>query len=92
MLASHNKVNYKFNLFNIACGKEITLNYLLDKIIYHLKIEKKNLKVKYLSFRKGDIKRSKANINKAKKILKYKPSINFDKGLENYIQFIKNTK
>ena len=92
LLASLNKVNYKFNLFNIACGKEIKLKYLLDKIIYYLKIDKKNLNVKYLNFRKGDIKRSKANINKAKKLLKYKPLINFDRGLKNYIKFIKNTK
>ena len=32
--------------------------------------------------------RSKANINKAKKLLNYKPIVNFDTGLKNYIKSI----
>ncbi len=88
LLASQNKINYTYNIFNIACGKEVKLSYLLKKIIYYLKKENKNLKIKYGDFKTGDILRSKANINKAKKLLNYKPIVNFDTGLKNYIKSI----
>ena len=92
ILAAKNKSNYIFNIFNIACNSEISLNYLLNKIILNLGLEKKKIKIKYNDFKKGDIKRSKANIDKAKKILKYKILINFDNGLRKYINLIKSTK
>ena len=92
ILASQNKLKYNYDVFNIACNKEIKLNYLLKKIIYNLKLNKAKTKVEYRNFKKGDIKRSKANVNKAKIKLKYETLVNFDEGLKKYIQFMINTK
>ena len=81
------KKNFKNNyeIFNLACGKEISLNYLLNRLIFHLKLNNKKLKIKYRAFKKGDIKKSKANIFKAKKYFGYAPIINFDEGLKIYL-------
>ena len=40
-------------------------------------------------FRPGDIKRSKANINKAKRLIKYKVDVNFFSGIKKYIGHLK---
>lgn len=82
------KINNYHEILNLACGNEIKLKDLLKNILKFTKISQKKIKVKIKGFRKGDIKRSKANINKAKKILQYKPKINFIKGIERYINFL----
>jgi UDP-N-acetylglucosamine/UDP-N-acetylgalactosamine 4-epimerase len=84
MSCSKNTKNY-YDVFNIACQKTINLNYVLNKLIYYMGLNKKNIKIKNLPFKKGDIKKSLANIKKAKKILNYKPMIQFDQGLKMYV-------
>jgi UDP-N-acetylglucosamine 4-epimerase len=74
-------------VYNIACGQEITLNSLWEKINV---IAGKKIDPIYQAERKGDIKNSLANINKAYRILGYQPLINLEIGLEK-IQ-IKQTK
>jgi len=63
---------------NIACGSEISLNELVEKIN---KVLNTNIKPIYLSERKGDIKHSLADITKAKKLLNYEPIVSFEEGL-----------
>ena len=92
ILASQNDLKNYYEIFNLACGKEIKLNHLLDKLISSLNLKKKMIKIKYNDFKKGDIKKSKANIQKAKKNLNYIPLVNFDEGLKNYISFVINSK
>ena len=74
-----------YDVFNIACQKTINLNYVLDKLIDYMKLNKKNIKIKNLPFKKGDIKKSLADIKKAKKVLSYSPTIQFDQGLKMYV-------
>ncbi len=85
ILSCFKNTNNYFEIFNIACQKTINLNYVLKKLVYYMRLNKKKIKIKNLPFKKGDIKMSLANINKAKKLLNYKPMIQFDQGLEIYI-------
>ena len=57
-----------YEAFNIACGKEKSLKTLILNIE---KILNKKAFIIKKPFRPGDIKRSKARINKAKKLINY---------------------
>lgn len=76
----------KGNVFNIAYGKRITLNELLVLIG-----EKLNVKVaaEYKAERKGDVRDSLANINKAKTAFGYTPDISIEQGLQPTIDWFK---
>lgn len=73
-------------VFNIAFGGQ---EYLID--IYNIlnKSLDKNIKVNFGPERKGDIKHSNANIDKAKKLLGYSPDYNFEDGLNLTIEWYK---
>lgn len=84
MLANNNALNQNYN---VGCGGEYTLN----ELIYHLK---KNisilrpdlkLKVEYGPERKGDVKSSKACIEKIKKNLNYFVKVGFEDGIKDLI-------
>jgi UDP-N-acetylglucosamine 4-epimerase len=79
------KQKNKFEIFNLACGKEISLNTLLKNII---KILGKKPKILKKPFREGDIKRSKADIKKAKYYLNYEVKMNFENGIKKYLNGI----
>jgi nucleoside-diphosphate-sugar epimerase len=66
-------------VFNIGCGKRITLNNI---VLMLNKLTHRNVQLIHAAKRQGDVKHSLADINKAKKILKYKPLIYFREGLE----------
>lgn len=74
-------------VINIACGYEISLNQLLEKINHALG---KNVEAQYKEERPGDVKHSLADISKAERLLCYKPLVNFDEGLLKTIEFYKN--
>ena len=66
-------------VFNIAYGKRITLNDLVEKINGILGT---TIKAVYSEPRAGDIKHSLANIGKARQFLGYDPKFDFDQGLK----------
>jgi UDP-N-acetylglucosamine 4-epimerase len=68
----------KHQVFNVACGEEISLNEIVNEIC---KIENKNISPIYREERKGDVKHSKASIEKISTFLKYNPLYNFKKGI-----------
>ncbi len=74
-------------VINIACGYEISLLDLLEKINAELG---KNVTPIFKDERVGDVKHSLADITKAEKLLGYKPLVNFDEGLKRTIEFYKN--
>lgn len=78
---------YAGNAFNIAFGGR---EYLID--IYHYLCDAlgKKIEPKYGPERKGDIKHSNADINKAKKMLSYNPDYNFEDGIKLAIEWYKN--
>ena len=85
ILSSIKKTKNFYEIFNIACQKTINLNYVLKKLLIFLKIDGNKVKVRNLPFKKGDLKKSLANISKAKRLLNYKTEIEFDRGLEVYV-------
>ncbi|MEK7650274.1 MAG: SDR family oxidoreductase [Patescibacteria group bacterium] len=74
-------------VINIACGYEISLNELVERIN---KILGTNIQPRYEAERVGDVKHSLADITKAKKLLNYAPFISFDEGLAKTVEFYRN--
>lgn len=64
---------------NVACGERISLNTLWKELET---ISEKNIQPKFGSPRKGDVRDSLANIDKAKKLLGYEPLFSVKDGLK----------
>ena len=75
-------------VFNIACGKSVTINELVKRLN---KILQTRIKPTYQSPRKGDVRYSLADISQARKTLYYSPEIGFDAGLEKTVQWFRDT-
>jgi len=72
----------KGQVVNIACGKAITVNAIIEMINELLG---KNIKPIYAAPRPGDIKHSLADITLAQKLIGFKPNVSFRAGLEKAI-------
>lgn len=66
-------------VYNIACGQQTTLNELLENI---KELAGSDLVAKYGPERRGDVKHSLADIDKASTLLDYKPSFTIKQGLK----------
>lgn len=66
-------------VFNIACGERISVNYLWQNIN---KAAQKKVKANYGPSRQGDVRDSLADITKAEKLLDYKPQFTVREGLK----------
>lgn len=73
--------------FNIAYGGR---EYLIDVYDVLNKALNKNIVPKFGKDRAGDIKHSNASIEKAQKLLGYSPDWNFEKGINQAIEWYKN--
>ena len=69
----------KHEIFNVACGDQISLNEMIDMLKI---VSSNNLDARYGPEREGDIRHSKASINKIKTELGYEPMVRFKEGLE----------
>lgn len=76
----------KGEAINIACGKSYTLLELVDTIN---KILDKNVEAKFSDPRAGDIKHSLADVSKAKELLGYEAKFDFEEGLKQTIDWVK---
>ena len=85
LLAMRNK-SIGHDIFNIAYGKAISINDLLRKIC---EIVGRDVKPEYAEPRKGDIKHSLADIQKAKEKLGYEPEYDIDKGLKETVEWFR---
>jgi UDP-N-acetylglucosamine 4-epimerase len=84
LAALSNESEIQNEVFNIAVNSQVSLNQLylsIKKIVNSLG---KNYKLEpiYKNFRKGDIRHSRANISKAKKLIFYNPHYKFFDGLK----------
>lgn len=70
--------NVSNQVFNIGTGQRITLNQTLELL---RRISGKNLTAKYDPPRDGDIRDSQADIQKARQLLSYEPTVMFEEGL-----------
>ncbi|HET55153.1 MAG TPA: SDR family oxidoreductase [Ignavibacteria bacterium] len=71
-------------VFNIACGKRVTVNKLVESVN---EIMGTSVKPQYAEPRIGDVKHSLANIRRAQQILTYEPSCQFNEGIKLTIEF-----
>lgn len=84
LAATNEKVN---GVFNVASGKAITINAIVQIIIEELHSKSKII---YEKERAGDIKHSLASIDETKKQLNFSPQHDLTKGLKETIKFLKN--
>lgn len=80
------KTNAYGEVFNVAGGKDYSILELV-KILN--KIMKKDIKPKFLSPRPGDVFRTRADLSKAKRVLGFKPDVDFIKGLSLTVEYFK---
>lgn len=73
-------------VFNIAVGKNFSVNYLYQKIVDHLGLPNS---AQHREARKGDIKNSLADVSKATEMIGYKPQVSFEEGLPITIDYFK---
>lgn len=66
-------------VFNVGTGARISLNQVVELLG---KISGRILKAKYEPARDGDIRDSQADITRAKEVLGYEPTVQFEEGLE----------
>ncbi|MBU1131511.1 SDR family oxidoreductase [Patescibacteria group bacterium] len=71
-------------VINIAMGQEVSLNELVEQINSLLN---KNIEPIHREERPGDIKRSLADISRARELLNYQPIVSFKEGLEKTIEY-----
>jgi UDP-glucuronate 4-epimerase len=76
-----------FRILNLGSDKSVKLMTLINKIENLLNIKSKK---KFLKIQQGDIKTTKANINKIKKINKNFGKIKINEGLEKFIDWFKD--
>ena len=63
----------------MACGDQVTLNEMIEMLN---QLSGQQIEPNYGPERKGDVKYSKASIDKISTFLDYKPKFKFDMGLE----------
>lgn len=88
LLAAEAQLENNHEHINIACSESIDLTTLTHYMIESLSkydSEISNIKPQYTDVRKGDIKHSLASIEKASKILQYKPKITVKEGIDKTI-------
>ena len=71
-------------VFNIAGGAPQSVNHLWDVL---QEITAKNTKPVYLESRLGDVKKTYAEIEKAKKLLGWQPKVDFEQGLKETVEW-----
>ena len=71
-------------VFNIAYGKRYTVNQLYILMCQLFEIDRKPI---YVKERPGDIRHSLADINKAKRVIGYKPDWDFEKGFRKAVEW-----
>lgn len=76
-------------VFNIAGGEETTINSLVKELN---RILNKKIEPAHDDPRHGDIKHSVADISKARKMLKYEPTLSFSDGLKETVRWYRERK
>lgn len=81
---SYDKTPYE--IMNIGGDNSIRLDEMVKTIS---KVLKKDAKIKYLPKQPGDVEKTSCDNSKAKKLLNYSPKTSFEKGIENFIIWLK---
>lgn len=86
VMESKNAVNQDFN---IASSKPITM-YSLAKLLWEIIGKKEKFKIKYVKGFTYDVVRRIPDVSKTKKIINWEPKIDFEKGLSEVVDWLKN--
>lgn len=81
------KPQAKHQIFNIGAGTRISVNNMLEMVA---EVTNNELEITYAEFNKADVKDTFANINKAKKLLGYKPKKTLYEAIEDFARYWKN--
>lgn len=76
----------RHEVFNVACGGQVSLNEFLEILN---EINFSNIKAIYSLERVGDVRHSRASIDKINRILGYNPSISFNEGINLTFKYLK---
>ncbi len=79
-----NKSGLKGEVFNVASGKDYTILELVDILN---KILKKNISPTFLNLRLGDVFKTLSDLTQTKRILEYKPKVDFIRGLKSTVEY-----
>ncbi len=71
--------SFSHEIYNVACGEQVTLKELVNLLSI---ISNKKIEINFQNERLGDVKHSKASIEKIQKTLKYNPRFKFNEGLK----------
>ena len=71
-------------VINVACGKAVTVNAIIDLIN---EMVGKQVKPIYADARPGDVKHSLADITKAQNLIDFNPIVSFNEGLQKAIEW-----
>jgi len=80
------KESGKNNVFNLAGDELVTIN----QVVANLKQIFGQINLEYKPLRPSDFKGVKVSIERAKKILSWKPKISFEEGLGKYVEYVKS--
>jgi UDP-glucose 4-epimerase len=80
------------NGLNFGSGNEISVNNIAASIIKHASLPSKNLKAIHVESRPVEVERLCVDISKAKELLGFKPSVDFETGVKLLIDWYKNYK
>ena len=89
ILAMQSKSDFNGEVFNVAHGSQIKVNEV-KKVIE--KYTNKKLDLEKRPPRLGDVRHTHADISKAKRLLGYNPTVNFNEGLKQTIEWFKSRK
>ncbi|MDD5236074.1 MAG: SDR family oxidoreductase [Candidatus Omnitrophica bacterium] len=79
--------NSRGEVFNVGCGREHSILFLLSALN---KIMHKNTRPVFLAKRAGDVFRTQASLARSKKILHFRPEVNFVEGLKLTVDYFKH--
>jgi len=82
ILAMKSRVHW--GVFNIGSGKSVSVNEVVRMLN---RVCKSKIKPIYTEKRKGDVSHTLANIEKARKVLKYQPKIGIEVGIRKYVEW-----
>ena len=78
-----------FEAFNLASGREVSLNTLVSLIEKGLG---KKARVKHLPAHPGDVRGGRGDTSKARALLNYQPQVDIDKGIPLFVEWHRNAR
>lgn len=75
------------DVINLACGDQITLNHVIARINA---ITGRNIAVRYVATRAGDVRHSRADVTRARQLLGFTTQVDFEEGLRRTIEHYRN--